>query len=69
MHVAELGAGAGYTTELLARAVAPDGVVDAENPDLFIKNFLKDSWPARLSTVPSSSASDGRRPIKGSWSA
>src|SRR5947208_9539016 len=48
MHVAELGAGAGYTTELLARAVAPDGVVYAQNPDAFIQNFLKDRWPARL---------------------
>jgi predicted methyltransferase len=49
MRVAELGAGAGYTTELLARAVAPDGVVYAQNPDLFVKSFLKDRWPARLS--------------------
>jgi CRP-like cAMP-binding protein len=49
MKVAELGAGAGYTTELLARAVAPDGVVYAQNPDLFVKSFLKDRWPARLS--------------------
>jgi len=40
MRVAELGAGAGYTTELLARAVAPDGVVYAQNPDLFVKSFL-----------------------------
>jgi predicted methyltransferase len=49
MKVAELGAGAGYTTELLARAVAPDGVVYAQNPDAFVKNFLKERWPARLS--------------------
>jgi predicted methyltransferase len=49
MRVAELGAGAGYTTELLARAVAPDGVVYAQNPDAFLKTFLKDRWPARLS--------------------
>src|SRR5207248_6339744 len=49
MHVAELGAGAGYTTELLARAVAPNGVVYAQNPDIFIQRFLKTSWPARLS--------------------
>src|SRR5256885_3823512 len=49
MHVAELGAGAGYTTELLARAVAPDGMVYAQNPDAFVKSFLKDRWPARLS--------------------
>jgi predicted methyltransferase len=49
MRVAELGAGAGYTTELLARAVAPDGVVYAQNPDAFVKSFLKERWPARLS--------------------
>ena len=48
MRVAELGAGAGYTTELLARAVAPGGVVYAQNPDLFLQRFLKTSWPARL---------------------
>ncbi|HWE25328.1 MAG TPA: SAM-dependent methyltransferase [Myxococcales bacterium] len=48
MHVAELGAGAGYTTELLARAVAPGGVVYAQNPDVFLQRFLKTSWPARL---------------------
>jgi len=49
MRVAELGAGPGYTTELLARAVAPEGVVYAQNPDAFLKTFLKDRWPARLS--------------------
>lgn len=49
MRVEELGAGAGYTTELLARAVAPDGVVYAQNPDVFVQNFLKEAWPARLS--------------------
>ena len=48
MKVAELGAGAGYTTELLARSVAPDGVVYAQNPDLFIQRFLKTRWPDRL---------------------
>jgi predicted methyltransferase len=48
MRVAELGAGAGYTTELMARAVAPGGVVYAQNPDLFLQRFLKTIWPARL---------------------
>ena len=48
MKVAELGAGAGYTTELMARSVAPNGVVYAQNPDLFIQRFLKTSWPDRL---------------------
>ncbi len=48
MKVAEIGAGAGYTTELLARAVGPSGVVYAQNPDKFLKSFLQKSWPARL---------------------
>ncbi|MFL5312071.1 MAG: class I SAM-dependent methyltransferase [Myxococcales bacterium] len=49
MKVAELGAGAGYTTELMARSVAPNGVVYAQNPDLFIQRFLKTRWSERLS--------------------
>ena len=48
MKVAELGAGGGYTTELLARAVGASGVVYAQNPDAFVRGFLKDRWPARL---------------------
>ncbi len=48
MKVAELGAGAGYSTELLARAVGPSGVVYAQNPEKSVKSFLKDRWPARL---------------------
>jgi predicted methyltransferase len=49
MRVAELGAGGGYTTELLARSVAPGGTVYAENPSAFVNSFLKTIWPARLS--------------------
>ena len=41
MRVGELIAGAGYTAELLARAVAPNGVVYAENP-LFV--FKMPKW-------------------------
>jgi predicted methyltransferase len=37
MRVAELAAGAGYTTELLARTVGPKGRVWAENPAAFLK--------------------------------
>ncbi len=47
MTVAELAAGSGYTTELLARAVAPSGKVYAQNPELFVK-FIGEAWPARL---------------------
>jgi predicted methyltransferase len=32
MKVLDMGAGGGYSTELMARAVAPDGVVYAQNP-------------------------------------
>lgn len=47
MRVGELAAGGGYTTELLARAVAPGGVVYAEN-NKTVLGFAKDAWPARL---------------------
>ena len=32
MKVLDMGAGGGYSTELMARAVAPNGVVYAQNP-------------------------------------
>lgn len=47
MHVAEVIAGGGYTTELLARAVAPNGVVYAENPK-GILGFVGKPWAERL---------------------
>lgn len=47
MRVGELAAGTGYTTELLARVVAPTGKVYAQNPDAFVK-FLGEKWPNRL---------------------
>jgi predicted methyltransferase len=37
MRVAEMGAGGGYTTELLSRAVGKGGKVWAENPGFFVK--------------------------------
>ena len=33
MKVLDMGAGGGYSSELMARAVAPNGVVYAQNPD------------------------------------
>jgi predicted methyltransferase len=48
MKVAELVAGAGYTAELLARAVAPSGVVYAENPKVILTGS-GNAWTARLS--------------------
>ena len=49
MKVLDMGAGGGYSAELLARAVAPGGVVYAQNPsDLFEKP--KATFEARLKT-------------------
>jgi predicted methyltransferase len=48
MHVAELGAGTGYTTELLARAVGPSGLVYAQNSPFILKRFAEKPWSARL---------------------
>jgi predicted methyltransferase len=49
MRVGELVAGAGYTAELLARAVAPGGTVYAENPRLILEG-AEELWAKRLST-------------------
>lgn len=48
MHVGEIAAGGGYTTELLARAVGPSGVVYAENPQLILTKFAEKPFSARL---------------------
>lgn len=46
--VAELAAGRGYTTELLARTVGDKGVVYAENPKFILEKFAEGPWSARL---------------------
>jgi predicted methyltransferase len=46
MRVAEIGAWQGYTAELLARAVAPDGTVYAEDPPTFDK-WTHAAWEER----------------------
>ncbi len=51
-RVAELFAGGGYTTELLARAVGPDGRVFAENNRFILERFAEGPWSARLATPP-----------------
>jgi predicted methyltransferase len=48
MKVADLGAGRGYTTELLARAVGPSGVVYGQNTAMMLEKFLEKPWSARL---------------------
>jgi predicted methyltransferase len=46
--VAELGAGGGYTTELLARAVGPTGTVYGQNSKFIIEKFAGKPWAERL---------------------
>lgn len=48
MHVAELGAGGGYTTELLARAVGSSGIVYAQNNRFILDRFAQGPWSERL---------------------
>ena len=48
MKVAELGVGLGYTTELLARAVAPGGKVWGQNSKWINEKFADKPWSARL---------------------
>ena len=48
MRVAELGAGGGYTTELLARVVGPSGVVYGQNSPLILERYAAKPWAERL---------------------
>jgi predicted methyltransferase len=49
MKVLDMGAGGGYSTELMARAVAPDGIVYGQNPP-DIGDKAKAAFDARLKT-------------------
>jgi predicted methyltransferase len=50
MKVADLWAGGGWSSELLARTVGPDGKEYSQNPPAFLEKFKKagDAWKARL---------------------
>ena len=48
MRVAELGAGGGYTSELLARTVGPTGKVYAQNSQFLLDRFAQQPWTERL---------------------
>ena len=48
MRVAELGAGSGYFTEILARAVGPRGAVVAQNESALLGPNVRDAWASRL---------------------
>ncbi|MDP1826048.1 MAG: SAM-dependent methyltransferase [Archangium sp.] len=58
MHVADLMAGGGYTTELLSRAVGPNGVVYGENPKLILERFAEKPWSERLTRLPNAKRLD-----------
>jgi len=47
MKVLDIEAGAGYSTELLARAVAPNGVVYAQDSAAFVERYVKDKFDTR----------------------
>lgn len=48
LRVAELGAGRGYTTELLARIVGPTGTVFAQNAKVILDRIGPQPWADRL---------------------
>ncbi len=48
MRVAEISAGGGYTAELLARTVGPNGKVYAQNSPFVLKRFAAAPWGARM---------------------
>jgi predicted methyltransferase len=48
MKAAELGAGMGYTAELMARAVEPNGVVYGQNSKFFLERYAEEPWTERL---------------------
>ncbi len=47
MKVLDMEAGAGYSTELLARAVAPEGTVYAQDSAEIIERYVKDKFDTR----------------------
>src|SRR6201986_2952514 len=47
MKVLDMEANAGYSTELLARAVGPSGTVYAQDPPVYIEKFVKDKFDNR----------------------
>lgn len=48
MNVADLAAGFGYTTELLARVVGPNGKVYGQNNKFVLEKFAEKGWTERL---------------------
>lgn len=48
MKIAELMAGSGYTTELMARVIGPNGTIFAQNNKLILTRFAAKPWSERL---------------------
>jgi predicted methyltransferase len=63
MRVADLGAGLGYTTELLARAVGPAGRVYSQDDPTLFKQFLYKRWPERLARAADANVDHEVRPF------
>jgi predicted methyltransferase len=63
MKVADIGAGGGYLTELLARAVAPDGKVYAQTPKEFVEKYIGKKWDERLARPVNKSVVGLQRPF------
>jgi predicted methyltransferase len=62
MKVLDMGAGGGYSTELMARAVAPGGTVYGQNPaDIFPR--AKENFLARMKTAAMKDAVALERPF------
>ncbi|MFN0062950.1 MAG: class I SAM-dependent methyltransferase [Myxococcaceae bacterium] len=64
MHVGEVFAGSGYTTELLVRAVGPTGKVYGHNTPELLKMFLEKPWSERLARPVNGSVVRVDRPIE-----
>ena len=62
MKVLDMGAGGGYSTELMARAVAPNGVVYGQNPP-DVGEKAKTTFEARLKTPAMKDARADYRPF------
>jgi predicted methyltransferase len=64
MKVAELVAGGGYTTELLARAVAPTGLVYGQNTPFILERFAAKPWGERLARPVNVNVVRADRPLE-----
>lgn len=62
MKVLDMGAGGGYSTELMARAVAPNGMVYGQNPP-DVSEKAKAAFEARLKTPAMKDAAADIRPF------